>query len=203
MGPDSTQSLEMQELPTIPFPVLTTSRLLLRALEITDAPAIFQLRSDPAVLRYLGREPATDIKEAEDFIRNIQDNTLSGKSILWGIALKENPSALIGTICFWNIKPEISEAESGYAMLPDFWGKGYTTESLQTVMDWGFNTAGFNSIIAVLDAANLPSAAVLQKTGFSLDPDWTETESFRGEEVKLVQYFKQNPLTTNAGVLRS
>ncbi|MBL0334480.1 MAG: GNAT family N-acetyltransferase [Chitinophagaceae bacterium] len=96
---------------------------MLRALEITDAQAVFLLRSDPAVLRYLGREPATDIKEAEDFIRTIQDNTLSGKSILWAIALKENPSALIGTICFWNIKEDISEAESGYALLPAEWGK--------------------------------------------------------------------------------
>lgn len=188
----------MQALPTIPFPVLTTSRLLLRALEITDAQAVFQLRSDPAVLRYLGREPATDIKEAEDFIRNIQDNTLTGKSILWGIALKENPSALIGTICFWNIKPDKSEAESGYSLLPAEWGKGYTTESLETVMDWGFSKAGFKSIIAVMDSDNLPSAAVVKKAGFSMNPEKTETETFRGEEVKLVQYFKRNPLTTKA-----
>ncbi len=193
----------MKELPTIPFPELTTSRFLLRSLADTDASAIFQLRSDPEILRYLGREPAQDISEALDFIHLIRENNLNRKGILWGIALKEEPGVLIGTICFWNINPDQPEAEIGYALLTPYWGKGVMFETMQAVNDWGFNNACFNKIIAVLDPANLASVSLLKKTGFDINPDWTEKESFRGEEVTLVQYFKLNPLTTNAGIQRS
>lgn len=59
----------MLELNFSPFPELKTQRLLLRKLEITDANEIFFLRSNENVLRYLGKEPAKTISEAEEFIR--------------------------------------------------------------------------------------------------------------------------------------
>jgi len=48
-----------------PFPVLTTDRLILRQLTSLDAAAIFALRSDERVNRYLDRPVCRRLEEAE------------------------------------------------------------------------------------------------------------------------------------------
>jgi RimJ/RimL family protein N-acetyltransferase len=87
----------------IHFPELTTERLLLRRITQDDAPEIYFLRSDEKVLQFIGKEPARTMKEAEDFIAKIDDDIEKGESIMWGIALKEDPAKPIGTICYWRM----------------------------------------------------------------------------------------------------
>ena len=113
----------MLQLNFSPFPELKTKRLLLRKLDKTDAKEIFFLRSNEDVLRYLGREPTATITEAGEFIGKINKGIEENEAILWGIALLENPSVVIGTICLWNIQKENLRAEIGYMLHPDFWGK--------------------------------------------------------------------------------
>ena len=55
-----------------PFPELRTERVFLRKLTKSDAEEILFLRSSEDVLRYIGREPAKSIKEAEEFIDKIK-----------------------------------------------------------------------------------------------------------------------------------
>src|SRR5215212_9501465 len=113
-----------------PFPQLKTERLLLRKLEKSDANEMFFLRSEENVLRYLGREPATSIKEAEEFIEKINKSIDENESILWGIALFREPAIIIGTICLWNFKKEHYRAEIGYLLHPAHWGKGIMKEAI-------------------------------------------------------------------------
>ena len=88
----------MLELSFTPFPELKTQRLLLRRLQKTDANEMFFLRSNDDVLRYIGKEPASSVKEAEEFIAKINKAVDQNESILWGIALVSDPSVIIGTI---------------------------------------------------------------------------------------------------------
>ena len=50
------------------FPILTTKRLVLTELKETDAQEIFTLRSDENVNRYIDRQRATKLEDAENFI---------------------------------------------------------------------------------------------------------------------------------------
>ena len=59
-----------------PFPELVTERILLREITKKDTPEIFLLRSNAAVYQFLGKEPATSLKEAEDFIELINNKTI-------------------------------------------------------------------------------------------------------------------------------
>ena len=56
-----------------PFPTLKTERLLLRQLIIDDETAIFALRSDNEINKYLGRKSANTMADARNFIKNIND----------------------------------------------------------------------------------------------------------------------------------
>ncbi len=50
------------------FPTLTTNRLQLRQLRLTDAEAFFAIRSDPVGMEFLGREPHQSIEETYTLI---------------------------------------------------------------------------------------------------------------------------------------
>jgi ribosomal-protein-alanine N-acetyltransferase len=149
-----------------PFPELSTERLLLRKMKTEDAPEIFFLRSDQTILQYLSKEPAKEISEAEDFISRINTDIDHNEAILWTISLKENPSKVIGTICFWRMLKEHYRAELGYVLSPEYWRKGFMRETILKILDYGFSTIGLHSIEARINPDNIASASLLESTGF-------------------------------------
>ena len=164
-----------------PFPELKTQRLLLRKLEGTDANEIFFLRSNEKVLRYLGKEPAKTIAEAEEFISKINKAVNENDSVLWGITYLNDPSIIIGTICLWNFKKENYRSEIGYILHPDHWRKGIMKEAINSVVDYGFNVLGLHSIEALLSPENIASSSVLESAGFVKEAHLKESFYFNGK----------------------
>src|SRR4051794_9482412 len=105
------------------FPEIKTERLVLRKLAITDAPAVLQLRADENVMRYIDRERAATIADAEVYISKIIQSLSNNEGITWAIALKEEPAKLIGTIGYWRLIKEHFRAEIGYMLSPVHWNK--------------------------------------------------------------------------------
>ena len=164
-----------------PFPELKTQRLLLRRLEKTDANEMFFLRSNENVLRYIGREPAKTIAEVEEFINKINKAGDENESILWGIALLNDPSVVIGTICLWNFQKEHYRGEIGYLLHPDHWRKGIMKEAINSVVEYGFSVLGLHSIEALLSPENIASSSVLESTGFVKEGHLKESFYFNGK----------------------
>jgi ribosomal-protein-alanine N-acetyltransferase len=149
-----------------PFPELATNRLLLRRITMADAPEIFFLRSDPRIMQFLSKEPATNLKEAEDFITLISNNIDNNEAIMWAITIKDDPAKTIGTICFWRMVKEHYRAELGYVLDPNYWRMGIMKESILKVLEFGFTTIGLHSVEARINPDNIPSASVLESAGF-------------------------------------
>jgi [ribosomal protein S5]-alanine N-acetyltransferase len=178
-----------------PFPELMTDRLLLRQINLSDAPEIFSLRSDKNVLQYIGKEPAASITEAEAFIKMITQKLKENESILWGIAMRNNPAVLIGTICYWNVQKENYRAEIGYALHPQYWRMGIMKEVITKVLNYGFEVMKLHSVEARTDARNKPSAAVLEATGFEREGYLKEELYFKGRFYDSIIYSLLNPGT--------
>ncbi len=155
----------MLEFNFTPFPLLTTERLILRKAVIEDAPEIFFLRSDPRVLKYIDREPAQSLEEAQQFITLITDNLESNNGINWAISLKDD-SRLIGTIALWRLIKEHHRAEIGYTLHPDFQGKGIMDEAMKAIIDYGFNVMNLHSIEANINPDNKASQNLLERNNF-------------------------------------
>jgi ribosomal-protein-alanine N-acetyltransferase len=171
-----------------PFPELTTARLLLRRLTVDDVPGLFVLRSDARVMQYIGREPATALNEIEKFIQQVNEGVDKNEAILWGIALKEDPQQIIGTICFWNMQPHNYRSEIGYMLHPDYWGKGMMKEVLFKTIEYGFTSLGLHSFEARTDAANRASSVLLEKTGFVKEGYLKENNYFQGKFTDTIIY---------------
>jgi [ribosomal protein S5]-alanine N-acetyltransferase len=148
-----------------PFPILESGRLLLRQLSINDADEVFSLRSNPHTMKYIPRPLAKTKSDAIEHIELIQSKIKDNTAINWAISLK-GEQKMIGIIGLYRIYPENHRAEIGYMSLPEKWGKGYTTEAIRSVLDYGFCEMGLNSIEAIIDPNNLPSGRVLVKNGF-------------------------------------
>ena len=164
-----------------PFPELKTERLLLRRITKDDAAEIFFLRSDDAVMKHIGREPAATIEEAEDFISQINHGIDANEIIMWAITLLDDPGQLIGTICFWQIRKEHYRAETGFVLHPFHWRKGIMKEALRRVIQYGFDVMKLHSIDAQVNVGNLASAGVLESVGFAREAYFKEDYFFRGK----------------------
>jgi ribosomal-protein-alanine N-acetyltransferase len=152
----------------IPFPTLTSKRLLLRKIEEADDAIILYLRSDEKINQFIERPESRKTKtidQALQFIKTINEEFLIKKSITWGIALLNDPQ-LIGTICLWNFSTDCLIAEVGYGLSPEFQNQGMMTEALNCVIEYGFLELELEKIEAFTHGKNESSKKILAKTGF-------------------------------------
>jgi [ribosomal protein S5]-alanine N-acetyltransferase len=154
----------MNKLISNSMPILTTTRLTLKPLALSDAAAIFALRSNDAVNQFIGRKKAENLQDAHDFILKIQQNVQDNTSFYWGIHA-QNATELIGTICLWNLERDKGIAEIGYELMPHYQGKGLMQEALKVVIDYAFSI-GFTTITAYCHAENASSIRLLERNGF-------------------------------------
>ncbi len=115
-------------------------------------------------------------------IQLLSSNLKTDKSISWGITTKES-NILIGSICLWNFSEDKKTAEVGYDLDPKFQGKGFMSEALKAVLDFGFNQRGFETIEAYTDYRNNSSKKLLKRHGFipsedKEDPDNQDNKAF-------------------------
>ncbi len=168
-----------------PFPELPTERLLLRAITLADTPVFFRLRTEAEVLKYLGRLPATDMLEVEQFITALLQQQAANQVIAWAICLKSTNTA-IGMINFWKIDTTHQFAEIGYSLLPEEWQKGYMHEALQEVLAYGFTSMNLHRIEANIDPLNSASRRLLEKNGFVQEAHFKENYFFEGKFIDSV-----------------
>ncbi|MCL9804958.1 GNAT family N-acetyltransferase [Flavobacterium amniphilum] len=147
-----------------PFPTLTTDRLILRQLSESDAGAIFILRSDAAINKYLNRPLSNTLDDALQFIRKIRENSTLN---YWAITQKGDEK-LIGTICLFGFSEEVKKGEIGYELLHEYQGKGFVTEATKEVITYAFQTLKLESIEAFTHKDNGSSSKVLENLNFKL-----------------------------------
>ncbi|MCB0751869.1 MAG: GNAT family N-acetyltransferase [Ignavibacteriae bacterium] len=155
------------------FPVIETKNLILDNFKITDSEDIFKIRSDNRVMKYLDRDNHKTIEESEKMIKTIIQSFRDKTGINWTIR-KKNSSEVIGYIGYWRIIRESVRAEIGYALKPEYWGKGLMSESLLKVIEFGFANFGLHSIEGNVNPENKNSIKILEKFGFKKEAHFRE-----------------------------
>lgn len=157
------------------FSKLSTTRLHLRPLKLSDDYEIFVLRSDEIINQFIARKRVANKEEALQFINKINDNCKKNETLYWAITLKETPQ-LIGTTCLWNFSEDGKTAELGYELFPEFQGKGIMDEAVKKVIETAFQKIGLSTIEAFTNKNNLRSRSLLLKNNFSLSSDRTDED---------------------------
>lgn len=150
------------------FPVLETERLVLRQLQLKDAPQIYSYFSLDKVTEFYDLETFTSEEQAIHLIDRLLLRYSSGKQIRWGITLKGSDN-IIGTCGFHAIERDHYKVEIGYELHPDYWRKGIMSEVINIVVDYAFSTMGINRVEAFYDPMNIASRRALEKNGFQYE----------------------------------
>ena len=68
-----------------------------------------------------------------------------------------------------------------YYLLPEQWGPGLATETVTTLLKFGFNELGLHRLFATVDPENIASWKVLEKLGLRREGHHREERKIRGE----------------------
>ncbi len=81
---------------------------------------------------------------------------------------------------------DTTELEIGYSLLPEFWSKGYATESAKKCKDFAFLHNLTDSLISIISLSNIPSEKVALKNGMKID----KKTSYNGNKVHIFRISK-------------
>lgn len=141
--------------------VLETERLFLREFILEDAQSMFDLNSDPEVIKYTGDPPFESVEQAKAFIQNYCDYKKNGFGRWAMISKAENE--FIGW-CGLKLNEE-KFIDLGFRVFRKHWNKGYASEAAKACLAYGFQTLGFDEIIGRVLSENKASIKVLEKLG--------------------------------------
>lgn len=161
---------------------LKTERLLLRRLIVDDAPFILTLLNEPSFLRYIGDKKVRDLDGARQYILN--GPVASYERNGFGLCLVElNESHTPIGICGLLKRDELPHPDIGFALLPDFWSKGFAFEAATAVLQDGRERLSLEHILAITSLDNEASINLLQRLGFRFEK--VIKLSADGEQVRL------------------
>jgi [ribosomal protein S5]-alanine N-acetyltransferase len=152
--------IEGDALPTIDAP-----RVRLRPLAASDVDALFDVYSDPLMMRYWSTPPMQDRAEAEALLDRIRTG-FEGKTLFqWGLERKED-AQMLGTCTLFHCDEKNGRAELGYGQHSRYWRSGYMTEALTALIDYAFGTLRLRRLEADVDPRNENSLRILDRLGF-------------------------------------
>ena len=179
------------------FPEFESERLIFRRIVHGDANDIFLIRSNNKVMRFMDVPWHHSISDAEKLINSVEESYKNKTGISWGIVEKHSNS-FIGYIGFIRIYPDHCRAEIGYALKPEFWGKGYMYETINKLVRFGFEEMKLHSIEANVNPLNEKSKKVLERVGFKKEAYFRENYFFNGKFLDSVIYsLLEKDLTDN------
>ncbi|MFK0292847.1 GNAT family N-acetyltransferase [Streptomyces sp. NPDC090442] len=154
-----------------PPPPIRTERLVLRESKARDRATFIELFTSPEVNTYLGGPRPRD--ECERKLPQTPERRP-------GLFVIERDGAMIGTIELnrrdaehrSHVRPDVGEAELGYLLLPEAWGRGYATEACAAALDWFTEELPGEPVVLYTQTANDRSMRLAAKLGF------TEVERF-------------------------
>ena len=150
---------------------LETDRLTATPLEESDLELLEQMDSNPQVMKTLGglrtaAQTAAYLQENLEhwdrhgyglwMLRSRSDNAFVGRAVLRHVHVADN-----------------DEIEVGYALMPEFWGRGLATEVGREIVRAAFEDAGLSDLVAFTLPTNQASQNVIRKLGGVFEKETT------------------------------
>jgi|SRR5215475_199293 len=148
------------------YPIrLTGSRIALREFRVEDSEAALRVVGDDRVTKWLSfdsRDEAATIKMIRGIVERAGEEPR--QEYYLAATLAEQDEQLVG---FARLGlGGVRAGKLGYAIAADEWGRGYATEAVRLLVDFGFQQLECHRISAAIGPDNAPSIAVIRKLGF-------------------------------------
>ena len=152
------------------FPELETPQLHLREITADDTAWYLAHFSRAEIVRGQGFAAPVDLEVAARELRTcVLDLFAFRAGFRWGIALS-GTRELIGSLGFYRWMDEpCAQAEIGYDLDPEWWGRGLMSEALRAVLAFGFERMELARVEACVMTDNERSCRLLARLGFYRD----------------------------------
>lgn len=138
-----------------------SDRMVFRAWREGDLECFHTLCSDPQVMRHVGDGRAWSRERTAEFIASAGE-TLRRKGYCQWALIHKADRQLIG---YCGFVASQAEPEIGWRLSPRYWGRGLATEAARAALRHGFETLGFQRVLATVQEGNVASIRVVEKLG--------------------------------------
>ena len=147
---------------------LETERLVLRRLTLDDADLMLAVWNDPGFLRNVGDRGIRTLEQArKTMATGVMRMYVDYGYGPYAVTLK-NDGTQIG-ICGLFKRENLEYPDIGFAILPDYCGRGLAAEAAVAVRDHARDDLALETLTAIVSPGNAPSIALLEKLGMSFD----------------------------------
>lgn len=132
---------------------------------LEDGPFMLELLNTPNWLKFIGDRNVKTVEDAENYLKNgiLKSYTESGYGF-YKLLLKSENNKIIGTSGLVK-REQLEDVDIGFAMLPDYEGKGFGLESSTEIMKFAEQQLKLKRIVAITDPVNVNSIKLLGKLG--------------------------------------
>ena len=142
---------------------LKTTRLVLRPFCLSDAQAMYDnWASDSDVTKFMMWEPHASVEVTQSILESWMPLYEKPDYYHWAITLDNVP---IGTVGLFILNEKAGVGDLGYCLSKKWWKHGIMSEAVQAVIDFAFETVGFERIEAHHSVDNPGSGGVMKKCG--------------------------------------
>lgn len=147
---------------------LSTERLNLRLIELSDLDSIHTLHSLPETDKFNTLGIPKNIQETKSIIEGwIKENNKSESKNLTFAIEQIISKKFIGLIALKIGSEKFKNGEVWYKLHSGYWGKGFGTESLISIVNFGFEKIKLHRIEAGCAVDNIGSIKILEKVGMT------------------------------------
>jgi [ribosomal protein S5]-alanine N-acetyltransferase len=145
------------------LPTISGTNVDVREITAADAPALFELLTDPLVTKHISPPPPS-VSAFEGFIVWAQRERTLGNGVCFGIVPRGLEQA-VGVVQVRALDPSFFVAEWGFALAAPFWATGVFQEAATLVATFAFQTLKVHRLEARAVSQNGRGHGALQKLG--------------------------------------
>lgn len=154
-----------QPAPLHPNPVIRSRRLYLRPAERADLPDFVRWFADAEVRRHLALRAPFSLAMEEKWFDGMAER--QGRSDYHFVACLVEDGRPIGTVGLHGLDHENGKAEFGISIgEKELWGRGYGTEALEAICDFGFGALRLERIELHVYEDNARAIRSYERAGF-------------------------------------
>src|SRR5215831_710616 len=164
----------------VEFTTIETARLRLRRFADADLPTFIAYRNDPAIARFQSWEGITEA-EAAVFVREVEAAPAGVPGEGFQIAIERTDRGRMIGDCFFKVmEDDTRQAEIGYTLAREAHGQGFATEAVAALLTYLFTTVDLHRVVAIVDARNAASVALLERLGMRREAHFLQNIWFKG-----------------------
>lgn len=146
---------------------IETERLILRPYLPGDVAAYYATMSDPDVMHYTISLPFSwdDAKRSVEHTASVQAKAPPNKPPSEFLITLKDAGTVIGNCALIRDDEDPTQWDIAYFLNRAYWNRGFATEAVRALLDYGFTRFDMLSIIAFCFPENKASFQVMQKAG--------------------------------------